>query len=318
MSSSFSIQAVAERTGLTPHVIRAWERRYRAIEPERSAGKHRLYSEAEIERLAMLNRAVRNGHSIGKIAALPTEELRAMIAHQPATTRAAKSPAHDDPVAPFRVEALAAISRFDGPALDDVFRRTQLALGNQGLLRLAIAPLAQEIGERWRAGELTSAHEHFFTASVKVFLGETTRQFSISVNAPRIIVATPAGQVHELGAVMAAAAAANLGWRAIYLGPSLPAHEIAGAALRNEAAAVALSIVYPEDDANLAHELTDLARLLPPTTRILAGGRAARGYFETLVRIGALYADSIEEFGEQLDGLRRTHPRPGQQPTTRE
>ena len=54
---------------------------------------------------------------------------------------------------------------------------------------------------------------------------------------------------------------------------------------------------------------TDLARLLPGSTRILAGGRAARGYFETLVRLGALYADSIEEFGEQLDGLRRTSAR---------
>ncbi len=68
MDSSFSIQAVAKRTGLTPHVIRAWERRYGAIKPERSPGKHRLYSEAEIERLMILNRAVRSGHSIGKIA----------------------------------------------------------------------------------------------------------------------------------------------------------------------------------------------------------------------------------------------------------
>ncbi len=309
MPSSFSIQAVAERTGLTPHVIRAWERRYRATEPERSAGKQRLYSEAEIERLVMLSRAVSGGHSIGKIAALPTEELRAMVANQGPAPRAAKSATHDDPGAPFRREALAAATQFDGPALEAAMRRAVVALGNQGLLRLTIGPLAQEIGERWRDGLLTAAQEHFFTASVKVFLGELTRQYSTPLNAPRIIVATPLGQLHELGAVMAAASAANLGWRAIYLGPSLPAHEIAGAALRNEAGAVALSIVYPEDDPHLAQELTDLARLLPPTTRILAGGRAARGYFATLVRLGALYADSIEEFGEQLDGLRRTSAR---------
>ena len=309
MAASFSIQAVAERTGLTPHVIRAWERRYRAIEPERSAGKQRLYSEAEIERLVMLNRAVRGGHSIGKIAALPTEELRAMVANQATASRAVKSAMHDDPGAPFRSEALTALMQFDGPALEAALRRAVVTLGNQGLLRLTIGPLAQEVGERWRDGLLTAAHEHFFTASVKVFLGEMTRQYSTPLSAPRIIVATPLGQLHELGAVMAAATAANLGWRAIYLGPSLPAHEIAGAALRNEAGAVALSIVYPEDDPHLAQELTDLARLLPASTRILAGGRAARGYFETLVRLGALYADSIEEFGEQLDGLRRTSTR---------
>ena len=137
-------------------------------------------------------------------------------------------------------------------------------------------------------------------------VSELTHQFAMSHTAPRIVVGTPASQLHELGAIMAAATAASLGWHPIYLGPSLPAHEIAGAALRNDAAAVALSIVYPEDDPNLARELTDLARLLPASTRILAGGRAARGYLETLVRIGALYADNIEEFGTQLDSLRRS------------
>jgi MerR family transcriptional regulator, light-induced transcriptional regulator len=304
MPSSFSIHAAAERTGLSPHVIRAWERRYRAIQPERSAGKHRLYSEAEIQRLAMLSRAVRSGHSIGKIAALPTDELRALVSSQAPASQAATEVGHDDASARFRDEALKAAARFDGVALDDTLRLAQREFGNQGLLRLIVAPLAQEIGERWRGGQLTAAHEHFFTASVRTFLGELTRQFATPLTAPRIIVGTPTGQLHELGAVMAAALAANLGWRSIYLGPGLPAHEFAGAALRNEAAAIALSIVYPEDDPNLPRELVDLARLLPPSTRILVGGRAARGYLDTLVRIGALYGASIDEFGEQLDALR--------------
>ncbi len=255
----------------------------------------------------MLNRAVHSGHSIGKIAALPTDELRALIAAEPAPATALRSAGadHADAAERFRDEALAATTRFDAPALDEALRRALLALGHQGLLRRTVAPLAEEIGERWRAGELTVAHEHFFTASVKVFLGELTRQFATPLTAPRIVVSTPAGQLHELGAIMAASTAASLGWRPVYLGPNLPAHEIAGAALRNEAAAVALSIVYPEDDPGLPRELTDLARLLPAGTRILAGGRAARAYFETLNRIGALQAGSIEELGTQLDSIRR-------------
>ncbi|MDP9292227.1 MAG: hypothetical protein M3O82_07685, partial [Verrucomicrobiota bacterium] len=265
----------------------------------------RLYSELEIERFALLKRAVRSGHSIGKIATLPSDELRALVANQPSLPPATTGAREDDPGAKFCTEALAAASHFDGPRLESVLRAALLALGHQGLLRLVIGPLAEEIGERWRAGDLTAAHEHFFTASVKVFLGDLTRQFSTPLNAPRLIVATPTGQLHELGAVMAAATAANLGWHPIYLGPSLPAHEIAGAALRNEATAVAISIVYPEDDPELVRELDDLGRLLPASTRILAGGRAARAYFKALTQIGALYADSIEEFGSQLDSLRR-------------
>lgn len=307
MTSSFSIQAVAERTGLTPHVIRAWERRYGAIEPERSAGKHRLYSESEIERLELLNRAVRSGHSIGKIATLPTEELRELASRPLASSGVGRSKKfdHDDMGAPFRSDSLIAVRRFDSVALDSALQCALLSLGHQGLLRFVLAPLAQEIGERWRAGDLTAAHEHFFTSSAKVFLGGLTQQFSPPASAPRIIVATPSGQLHELGALLAASSAENLGWRAIYLGPSLPAHEIAGAALSCDAVAVALSLVYPEDDPQLVYELSRLSDLLPATTRILIGGRAAHAYLETLVRIGALYADSIEELGTQLDSLRR-------------
>jgi DNA-binding transcriptional MerR regulator/methylmalonyl-CoA mutase cobalamin-binding subunit len=310
MTSSFSIQAVAERTGLSPHVIRAWERRYRAIEPERSPGKHRLYSEAEIERLAMLRRAVEGGHSIGRIARMPVAELHALVARLPPAAAAPSRALPDDRAAASRSDAIRATERFDAAALETTLRHALLELGHNGLLRLVVAPLAEEVGDRWRRGELTAAHEHFFTAGVKVFLGGLTRQFATPLTAPQIVVATPAGQLHELGAIMAAATAANLGWRPIYLGPGLPAHEIAGAALRNEAAAVALSIVYPEDDPTLARELTDLARLLPAHTRILAGGRAAHAYFDTLVRIGALYADSIEEFADRLDALRRRSPAP--------
>lgn len=311
MTTSYSIQAAAERTGLTPHVIRAWERRYKAIEPERSAGKHRLYSESEIQRLSLLRRAVEAGHSIGRIARLSVGELGALIADCPTVAPFSTRLPGTDPAAPFRAGAMAAVELFDTAGLETALRNALLGLSHNGLLQMVVAPLAEEIGERWRSGRVTAAHEHFFTAGVKVFLGQLTRQFALPATAPRIIVCTPAGQLHELGAVMAAAAAANLGWHSVYLGACLPAHEIAGAALRSAAAAVALSIVYPEDDPGLAGELSELARLLPASIRIMAGGRAARGYFETLVRIGALYADSIGEFGVQLDSLRRGSPKQG-------
>jgi DNA-binding transcriptional MerR regulator/methylmalonyl-CoA mutase cobalamin-binding subunit len=300
--SSFSIRTVAERTGLTPHVIRAWERRYGAISPERSSGNHRLYSDSDVERLGLLHRAVCNGHSIGKIARLPDDDLRELAFDREISAAALTD--QDGPVAALRARILEAVARFDDPALSEELRKALLTLGQQGMLQRVVAPLAWEIGELWRAGELTAGHEHFFTAAVKIFLGELTRQFATPLSAPRIIVATPTGQLHELGAVMAAATAANLGWRPIYLGPGLPAHEIAGAALRNEAAAIALSIIYPGDDPIVARELTDLARLLPPGRRILVGGRAARGYFETLARIGASYVENLEQFGSQLDALR--------------
>ena len=98
---------------------------------------------------------------------------------------------------------------------------------------------------------------------IRNFLGRDSSPFAPNSNAPVLIVSTPTGQLHELGAVMVAAAASDMGWRVIYLGPSLPAADIAAAARQHEARAVAVSIVYPEDDPDLPAKLENLRKYLP-------------------------------------------------------
>jgi methylmalonyl-CoA mutase cobalamin-binding subunit len=120
-----------------------------------------------------------------------------------------------------------------------------------------------------------------------------------------LVVATPAGQLHELGALLVGAAAANLGWQVTYLGASLPAAEIAGAARQNRARAVALSLVYPEDDPRLEGDLTRLRAMLPPETDILAGGRAMPAYGDALDKIGALRMKDLTHLCAALDELRK-------------
>ena len=111
-------------------------------------------------------------------------------------------------------------------------------------------------------------------------------------------------KLHELGAVMVAAAANDLGWRVVYLGPSLPAAEIAGVAAQNHARAVALSIVYPEDDPRLGPELEALRAYLPAEIALLVGGRAAEGYSETLGKVGALRPNDFKDLYRHLGKLR--------------
>ena len=72
------IGVVSHRTGLSPHVIRVWERRYGVIKPHRSTGNRRLYSQAEIERLRLLKLVTDAGYPIGQIAHVPDDELRRM------------------------------------------------------------------------------------------------------------------------------------------------------------------------------------------------------------------------------------------------
>ncbi len=300
------ILAVVRRTGLTAHVIRIWEKRYGAVEPERTSTNRRLYSDEQIERLILLRELTQMGQSIGYVAKLPTEKLKQLAVASPATadgTAPALTPA--DQVSSFLDDSLTAVRALDARALELALSRSETALGAVGMLRRVAAPLAKTIGDSWREGSITAAHEHFASAVLRTYLSQAAKQYAAGVSEPVLVVTTPAGQLHELGALLAAAMAANLGWHVTYLGASLPAPEIAGAARQNRAKAVALSLVYPTDDPRMDGELTRLRDLLPPEVKLIVGGQAMSAYRNVLDRIGALQIGDLEQLSAALDGLRR-------------
>ena len=300
-----SIRIVSLRTGLSAHVIRVWEKRYGAVTPHRSGTNRRLYSDAEIERLSLLREATQAGHSICHVARLPDEAIKQALAQLKRGHVVAQPPCPPEAGPECYLKAcLKAVKSLDGFAMEQSLRHANLCLGSQGLLRRVVAPLIHQLGELWQQGEITSAHEHFATGILRVFLGQAAQCFSLAVTAPGLVVATPGGQIHELGAVMAAAAAAAQGWRVTYLGVGLPAAEIAGAAMQNRVRVVAISLVYPVDDPQLGAELESLRRYLPPDIALVAGGRACGSYRSVLSRVGARVTSDIGDFATVLETLR--------------
>lgn len=300
------IKVVAQRTGLSAHLIRIWEKRYGAVEPERTETNRRLYSDEQIERLSLLRDITQNGHSIGHVAKLPTEKLRELSKDSHATNGRAPRALTAAPAAPtFLDECVAAVQSLDARALEETLKRAATELGAQGLLQRVVAPLVQTLGDLWREGTMTAAHEHFASAVIRIFLGHAAKPFGGTDSAPVLVVTTPAGQIHELGALLVGAAAANLGWHVTYLGASLPAAEIAGAVRQNRARAVALSLVYPEDDHRLDGELTRLHESLPPEVTLLVGGRAMPAYHDVLEKIGATQIADLTDLCATLDDLRK-------------
>ena len=300
------IQLVARLTGLSAHVIRIWEQRYRAVEPCRTATNRRLYSQADIERLSLLRDVTHAGHNIGQVARLTNDKLRALAAASfglkaDATRLVSVAPATDS----LLDQCVAAIEALDSRALDDTLKRATTMLGAQGALRRLVAPLTEAVGNSWREGSITAAHEHFASGVIRSFLANLAKPFGGSEGAPVLAVATPAGQLHELGALLVGALAADLGWQVTQLGASLPAAEIAGAARQKRARAVALSLVYPEDDARLPGELTRLRDSLPQEMALLVGGRAMPAYRDVLVRLGAILTEDLVQLGLALDRLRQ-------------
>jgi len=305
-----SIKIASRRSGLSQHVIRVWEKRYGAVVPLRTKTNRRLYGEAEIERLRLLGLATKAGHTIKNVVKLTTADLKTLVESELATAGNHTSEPGGQGVdarlaRDFLNQSLAAIKLLDGAGLEKTLNRAAVALGRSALLQHTLAPLIEEIGCSWRRGELRAVHEHLATAVIRTFLGNFSHGYALGENAPRIVITTPAGQLHELGALLVAATADNHGWRVSYLGPSLPSEEIVGAALLSRARAVALSIVYPEDDSSLEPELRQLRLLLPSEIALITGGRAAHSYASVLNEIQAMQTQDLSTFCEILDRLAR-------------
>lgn len=302
------IQVVARRTGLSADVIRAWERRYRAVSPERTQIGRRLYSDHDIDRLALLRRAIHAGRRIGDVAQLSHAELARLVAGD--TTAAAQAPG-----APGQATASAATEKHVDTCvraviamrpdiLESALASAAVAFSQPIVLEEIVAPLLQYIGEQCRVGSLRSSQEHAASVVIRAFLSQLLTGTHAASNAPVILVGSPMGQNHELGALMAAVAAASEGWKVIYLGPNLPADEIAYAANQTGARVVALSIVYPADDGRLPDELRRLRTRAPQGTVIIVGGSGSAGYAHALEEVGAIRPQNLDDFRVNLQKLR--------------
>src|ERR671933_2488572 len=244
------IGVVAERTGLSPDLLRVWERRYRAVEPSRSADGQRTYSDADIERLRLLRLATAAGRSIGQVARLTTDELTQLVREDEAARRQLDRRAESAVLASAKEQverALDLARAVNAPQLESFLRGATAAFGLPVFLDGLAAPFLRRMGEEWEAGRLTPAQERVATAIVHRVLEGAIQFLKAPHDAPSLLVATPAGEHHVMGSVLAAAAAAADGWRGAYLGPDLPAGEVAAAAVAVEARVVGVSVVYPRD-----------------------------------------------------------------------
>jgi DNA-binding transcriptional MerR regulator len=228
---TYPLRTAARLTGLSPALLRAWERRHGVVTPLRTPGGTRRYSPEDLERLRLVKAAVDAGHRIGQIARLEVAELkrRSAIAEAP-------SASHVD-------EILSPLDHLEGAESQQLLSLQLSALGPARFAREVALPLLREIGERWANGQMGIAHEHLASGVLRSLLGSALQPTVTSLLGPRIVFATPTGERHELGLLMAAVTALGAGANPLYLGAELPVEDLLGAVEDAGAAALALSLV---------------------------------------------------------------------------
>ena len=281
---TYPLKAAARLTGLSPEVIRAWERRYGVVAPLRTPGGTRRYRASDLERLRLVKTVVDEGHRIGQVARLDPAELE---------RRAAASPL---PSADRLCEVLSALERLDGAEAQRLLSLQLSTLGAARFAREFVAPLLREIGERWAADRFSIASEHLATGVLRSLVGSALQPTAACLLGPRIVFATPSGEPHELGLQIAALTALSAGANPIYLGAELPEEDLVDSAKLTGAAAMALSLVtIPLDRA--AQAVCAIRGGLPADVHLWLGGAMASALEP---RDGVEYIDRLVAFEQRV------------------
>jgi DNA-binding transcriptional MerR regulator/methylmalonyl-CoA mutase cobalamin-binding subunit len=288
----YTMKYVSRLTGLKPHVIRAWEGRYKAVVPTRTPTNRRVYCQSDIQRLRLLKSAVDAGHAISQIANAADEELRQILpvpdntANRP-ITKHVPSGKTKKTEKQFREACIRAVIELNIEVLERVLAEAAVCLTRQRYIEEVIVPMFARIGELWSAGRLKIINEQIASNHVRPILWDMLRSVEIAPHAPRVVIGTPSGQWHEIGALAAALASADAGWRPIYVGTNLPAEELAAAVEAFDAGCIGLSISHTLDDHRLPSELSNLRRFMGKRRAIFIGGGHHRLSQDLLDRIAA-------------------------------
>lgn len=263
------IGEISRRSGVSAELLRAWERRYGLLRPQRSTGGLRLYSSGDLDRVRAMQRHMSQG--------LAAREAAALVGQ--ATAEAARPRIEAPLFAPERARANLgdALEAFDEPRAQAVFDALLSVATLDTLLSHVVLPYLHDIGDRWERGELSVAQEHFASNVLRGRLLGLARGWGRN-DGPRALLACPEGERHDLGLIAFGLALRERGWRIDYLGPDTPVESLEEAARRTDPSVVVLSAVRAEP-------LEPLAGLATRHRVAIAGAGAASARVEGVERL---------------------------------
>lgn len=305
----FTIREAADRVGLTPDLLRAWEKRYGVVQPQRSPSGYRLYSEADIAQLEAMRELIDSGWRAREAAG---HVLTAAEGRRPADNSAPRGAAEAAAATPDGVDAtpaseasgklqarfVGAAARLDAATLSDLLHDFAAAGRFEVAVETRLFPALRAVGDAWAAGEVSVAGEHVASAAILRWLGQRYDAASRDTARADVVVGLPPGARHELGALAFGVALRRLGVKTIYVGSDLPAADWVEAVSSNGARLAVIGVVMEEDSAAAA-TVAKALRAAASGVQVAFGGPAAAA----LKRYGRVLPSGLEDAAEAAKRL---------------
>ncbi len=299
------IQIVSRRTGLSTDVIRAWERRYKAVKPTRSSNGRRLYSDNDVKKLMLLQRIISGGRRIGDIAKLNIQNLEDLIESDESATVVKTSLANRPSTGSVMEHfdgSIEAIRELDATKLIQLFEIAYKELGPVFLLEDLFAPLIQHVRDECKLGSFRQSQEKFVVELMKSFLLINSSKIKKPLS-NKILIISPISHNDNLSMLRLCLVCEDSDWMPIYVGTSTSADEIL---FSYEQGRCDLLMVVVDPNGNqqfLPNELRKIRSLIKDDEIIIFGDTAS-SYQDVIRETSFTSVNNIGELRLALDRIK--------------
>ncbi len=262
----YSIRVTSRLTSIELDTLRMWERRYGFPRPQRTSGGSRVYSEADVEALKLIKRALDEGYRPGEVVGKPHKELTQLV------LVASQAPARAPTTTPTMFTLLGALGRDELAPLRAGLRQAALMLGPKRFLVEIAHPICVRVGELWSEGKLEVRHEHMLSECLHAQLRVLMSVYEDRPGAPRVLLTTLPNERHGLGLAMVEVYLAASQVTPIFLGVDTPAEQIVKAARSQTVDAVGLLVTQASDLKETTKQVRWMLGELPRRVSIWVGG----------------------------------------------
>ena len=279
---TYRIKRVAHLTGINPATLRAWERRYGLVAPDRTNSGYRLYTDEDVAMLSRIKALVDDGLTIGEAIS----RVRRGAAPLPADSGGPS-------VREVRFRMLEALLSFDRRRALQAYEEV-LCLPPDRRVEEVLLPVLREIGDLWQANECGVSEEHFASAFVREKLAGIIEALDTgSARGPEAVCAGIPGELHEAGLMAAAIHLSTRGWRVVYLGPNIPVEEVRRILQQRRPAMFCTSVVNTMSLADYRRLSRELREAAPADTEVVIGGPGVPSPYAT--ESGVRSAEDLSE-----------------------
>jgi DNA-binding transcriptional MerR regulator len=278
----YSIKELEKLSGIKAHTIRIWEKRYRLIQPHRTATNIRFYSDEDLKKIINVSALSNQGLKISTIARFTPTELSQKVYDLSLTKNA--SDAQIDSLITYMLD-------LNEEQFRNHLKRLTESFGLEHTIIEIVYPFLSRIGVLWQTGTITPSHEHFISNLVRQWIIVAIDQLPIPRNnAFRALLFLPENELHEIGLLFAHYVVRKAGFQTFYLGQSVPYADLLAVGAQQKAQ-ILVTHITSNPESNKVGDYLDRICSDFPSSWIWASG-------STLQKISIRYPRNLKVFND--------------------